>query len=517
MGSKEDLTITCSSSSTLCTTTVTTTTTTGILAAPQLNVQQFSSSTPCLTSPGLFNQQFNLTLPINSNLALASQNALNQHQSNPALSTSSNSGGGASNNWQIVRSSKRKKPYDTSIKIKMKKAEQPANPVTISPSVYQPIAVNEDDQDDEEMNEQNDESNPSQPTATLPPPPPPIFVHDVIDFQRMKAEISTVIPETDFITKTLANNTIKINPKTSDAYRTLVRHMRANNVIFHTYQVKQERAYRVVIRHIHYSIPVEDIKTDIENSGFKVRNIMNITNRATKTPLNLFFVDLEPANNNKEIFDLKYILNMKIVVEPPKKSVDIVQCTRCQMYEHTKSYCTRPFSCVKCGRGHSSTICTKSKDLPAKCVLCEGPHPANYKGCTVYKELQKMRQNNQTRQQTRPSNNQNTEQTHSTNKQPSQQFSSHQFPPIGSPYGNNNTRADSTTPNNNRNNYSNQTRLYANVVNHNQSQESSNANEKTSLNTFLQEFKSMFSQLMSQNTMIINMLQTVISSLVQKK
>jgi len=29
----------------------------------------------------------------------------------------------------------------------------------------------------------------------------------------------------------------------------------------------------------------------------------------------------------------------------------------------------------------------KSKDI--KCVLCEGNHPANYKGCMVYKDLQR--------------------------------------------------------------------------------------------------------------------------------
>lgn len=26
-----------------------------------------------------------------------------------------------------------------------------------------------------------------------------------------------------------------------------------------------------------------------------------------------------------------------------------------------------------------------------KCILCEGNHPANYKGCIVYKELQKIK------------------------------------------------------------------------------------------------------------------------------
>jgi hypothetical protein len=31
----------------------------------------------------------------------------------------------------------------------------------------------------------------------------------------------------------------------------------------------------------------------------------------------------------------------------------------------------------------------KEKSEHVKCVLCNGNHPANYKGCTVYKEIQK--------------------------------------------------------------------------------------------------------------------------------
>jgi hypothetical protein len=31
----------------------------------------------------------------------------------------------------------------------------------------------------------------------------------------------------------------------------------------------------------------------------------------------------------------------------------------------------------------------KKKSEHVKCVLCNGNHPANYKGCTVYKEIQK--------------------------------------------------------------------------------------------------------------------------------
>jgi len=87
----------------------------------------------------------------------------------------------------------------------------------------------------------------------------------------------------------LANDTLKLTCQTSDTYRTLVR----NVTIHHTYQPKEERSYRVVIKYLHHSVDVQD------KQGYKVRNIINTKHRVTKDSLNLFFVDLEPSDNNK--------------------------------------------------------------------------------------------------------------------------------------------------------------------------------------------------------------------------
>ncbi|KAI5697154.1 hypothetical protein M8J76_008039 [Diaphorina citri] len=312
----------------------------------------------------------------------------------------------------------------------------------------------------------------------------------------MRDSISTALQETDYITRTLANNTVKINPKTVDAYRALVRHLRSKNIVFHTYQIKQERAYRVVLRHIHHSVPTSDIKTELDGMGFKVRNITNILGRTNKSPLNLFFVDLEPAENNKQIFELKYLFNMKIAIEPPHKSTNIVQCTRCQTYGHTKAYCTRPFACVKCGGDHSTSSCSKSRDLPATCALCDGPHPANYKGCTVYKDLQNLRKNKPTAQQRQPNSNPNHATTTALTTQTSQ----------------NNISAPLTSKNNQPRSYA--SLLYREQHPHNYQQPT--LDEQPSLTSLIQEFKSMFQQLMNQNTMIIQMLQTVITNFLPK-
>jgi len=32
----------------------------------------------------------------------------------------------------------------------------------------------------------------------------------------------------------------------------------------------------------------------------------------------------------------------------------------------------------------------KTRDTPATCALCKGDHPANYKGCQIYKQIQQL-------------------------------------------------------------------------------------------------------------------------------
>ena len=119
--------------------------------------------------------------------------------------------------------------------------------------------------------------------------------------------------------------------------------------------------------------------------------MLNIRHRLTKAPLPLLLVDLEPRDKNKDIYDLQFLCNMKITVETPRKKTSIVKCTRCQFYGHTKTYCTRPFTCVKGSGDHNTAVCTKDSTTTATCALCGGAHLANYKGCDVYRRLQTVR------------------------------------------------------------------------------------------------------------------------------
>jgi hypothetical protein len=79
-----------------------------------------------------------------------------------------------------------------------------------------------------------------------------------------------------YVFTALANNQVRVQPSTSDSYRSIALNLNENRAEFHTFKPKEERNYRVVLKNMHYSIN-PDIKAEIEKLGHKVANVWNIT------------------------------------------------------------------------------------------------------------------------------------------------------------------------------------------------------------------------------------------------
>lgn len=221
--------------------------------------------------------------------------------------------------------------------------------------------------------------------------PPPIFVDRVSNIQPLTKLLNETV-EDAYEMKILRSEQVKIQPKTLQAYSTIVKELQMKNTEFHTYKPKQERSFRVVLKNIHPSTDISELKEAIEEIGHEVVNIWNIKNKQTKSPLSMFFVDLKPSKHNKEIYNTKNLLQCRIVFEAPRLKREIPQCANCQRYGHTRAFCHRKSRCVKCAENHPTTSCPrKERSDKVKCVLCNGNHPANYKGCAVFKEIQKAK------------------------------------------------------------------------------------------------------------------------------
>ena len=93
-------------------------------------------------------------------------------------------------------------------------------------------------------------------------PPPPIFVDDVIDIQTMVKSIEKEINNEKYKLK-INNNQVKILPANPASYKKITKLLKTLNANFHTYQLKQERPFRVVLCNIHHSTNLDELTFEL--------------------------------------------------------------------------------------------------------------------------------------------------------------------------------------------------------------------------------------------------------------
>lgn len=221
------------------------------------------------------------------------------------------------------------------------------------------------------------------------PKPPPVIVYNVGIIQHIHALLNK-ITNNQYTIKTTGYETIKIQVFEAEHFKDLIKELDSRNTQYHTFRPKSEKTFRFVLRGLHHATDIEDIKLSLSNQGHEVVNIHNIKHRTTKDPLPMFYVDIKSKENNKLVYNIDKIGNNIIKCEPPHTKRVVPQCTRCQAYGQTKTYCRKLYQCVKCTGQHQTKDCTcKTRDDKVKCVNCGGDHPANFRGCLVHKQLQK--------------------------------------------------------------------------------------------------------------------------------
>lgn len=261
------------------------------------------------------------------------------------------------------------------------KISNDTNSAFTTPNRFEPLNETEIDDNTEMIHE---------PTNDIPPPPPPIFISSPLEFNEFAKSIALLVGENEFEFKSTTKH-LKLTLTSISSYRQIIHLLNESKIEYFTYQAKEDKPYRVAIRNLHPTTDTNFIKDELSQFGFSVRNITNIKSKITKTALPIFFVDLNPDPSNVNIFNLSSLCYTKIKIEEPHSRRDLPQCHRCQAYGHTKTYCNREPRCVRCGACHLSDLCEKPKDTPATCALCGEAHPANYKGCTKHKLLQRSR------------------------------------------------------------------------------------------------------------------------------
>jgi hypothetical protein len=216
--------------------------------------------------------------------------------------------------------------------------------------------------------------------------PPPIYIKNLTNINALLMQVRNLNPGEFFHSCT--QNQLKLNFKTVEGYRSAIKYLDTTTAEYHTYKLKSEKAFRVVFRGLHPTCDTTLMMEELRQLGFQPIQMLPVRHPLTKQLLPMFFVDFKPSLKNSEIYNLKRLYHAVIKVEPPKPRRTVIQCSRCQEYNHTKNFCHQKARCVKCDGMHSSESCTKSPEAPPVCVNCKGAHTANYKGCPVHRTLQ---------------------------------------------------------------------------------------------------------------------------------
>lgn len=179
--------------------------------------------------------------------------------------------------------------------------------------------------------------------------PPPIFVKGVICYTDLCSELIKQIGVDNFSCKSSIDR-LKIMTTNPASYRTLIHFLKEQKTEYHTYQLKEDKPTRVVIRNLHPSTPTEFIKSELELRLFEVRQVTNVLHKINKHPLPLFFVDLEPTIQSNDIYKLTSLIHTKIKVEEPynKDYKPVYQLSRLWSYEIVLrlSSSLRPLRCT---------------------------------------------------------------------------------------------------------------------------------------------------------------------------
>lgn len=213
--------------------------------------------------------------------------------------------------------------------------------------------------------------------------PPPIHLYGRFnDPKRVDKDMAGFVTK-NFTYKYIGKNDTLYYVDNADDYKKMVEYLEKGKVPFHTYSLPENKTHGFVLKGLSNKTEIEDIKTDLERQGIKIRNIYKMKGTPEYAPAFLVITNPDVTLNmlQKRIKVIEFTI---IRWERHQNNKIITQCHRCQRWGHATSNCYADPMCLKCGEGHLTSDCKKAKELPPKCANCSGQHLSNSINCEVY-------------------------------------------------------------------------------------------------------------------------------------
>lgn len=285
-------------------------------------------------------------------------------------------------------------------------------------------------------------------------PCPPIRTGTNTNFTLLCSILKNV-DRSKWTSTTLMHDSFRINPRDDATHAIIVRLLKESKIPFNTFESKNLRPTRVMVKGLHHSMPVDDIFDSLKDQGFNPLQVVNLIKKTKKivadvpptseskissepspestaaplnsadlsgaapppppshadtdnivltvplpkmevtiVHLNSFAVAFDHDDDIEKILKIKTIANCSVALElsKPNSPYTPVQCKNCQSFNHTSRFCHFAPKCVKCGEDHKTIECPRPQFIvDPKCANCGKSHPANYRKCEIALEVTRER------------------------------------------------------------------------------------------------------------------------------
>lgn len=198
-------------------------------------------------------------------------------------------------------------------------------------------------------------------------------------------------------------------PNDATTRNSLIEFLKEKKYDYNTYTPSEEKMVNVLIKGLDHIDDEEVIMDELQNKGYapiKIQKYVTGYMRKNDIKSNLWLIVLQPNTDTQELFRIRAIDHAIVKFDFLRKP-KVIQCRRCQRFDHSASNCNLPYRCVKCTERHEPGKCkcdSKNNKFKPKCVNCNGNHTANdAKNCEIFKKAIENRANKKA-QQTKQTN-----------------------------------------------------------------------------------------------------------------
>lgn len=228
---------------------------------------------------------------------------------------------------------------------------------------------------------------------TKKPKIPPVVVYhnfNLDTINKIKGKLSK-----DIKIKYMGNRS-NIYTENLEDYNTILQYAKETKYEHYTHTPKELKEFKMILKNISPHISESEIKEDLERQDLKINRVKQMAKKLennTELKLPVFIINFAPNTLKRDIFKIKYVCNSVIQWDHYQSNIKIIQCFRCQGFNHISTNCFKNPVCRKCSGPHFTSACIDSSNLVIKCVNCKGEHEANSAECVVYNRVLLAKEN----------------------------------------------------------------------------------------------------------------------------